>query len=74
MFGERLDKPLAVRRCWRLPMPTKPAMTAEHRRLEENRTYFHGDNGAGLGASHRTGWTGLLALLFAHAAAAGVQR
>ena len=23
--------------------------------------YFHGDNGAGLGASHRTGWTGLVA-------------
>jgi Glycosyl hydrolase family 63 C-terminal domain len=22
--------------------------------------YFHGDNGAGLGASHQTGWTGLL--------------
>ena len=21
--------------------------------------YFHGDNGAGLGASHQTGWTGL---------------
>ena len=25
--------------------------------------YFHGDNGAGLGASHQTGWTGLVALL-----------
>jgi mannosylglycerate hydrolase MGH1-like protein len=24
--------------------------------------YFHGDNGAGLGASHQTGWTGLIAL------------
>jgi hypothetical protein len=24
--------------------------------------YFHGDNGAGLGASHQTGWTGLVAL------------
>jgi hypothetical protein len=23
--------------------------------------YFHGDNGAGLGASHQTGWTGLVA-------------
>ena len=22
--------------------------------------YFHGDNGAGLGASHQTGWTGLI--------------
>jgi len=30
--------------------------------------YFHGDNGAGLGASHQTGWTGIIAramLLFA---------
>jgi hypothetical protein len=25
--------------------------------------YFHGDNGAGLGASHQTGWTGLTAVL-----------
>jgi hypothetical protein len=25
--------------------------------------YFHGDNGAGLGASHQTGWTGIIASL-----------
>lgn len=25
--------------------------------------YFHGDNGAGIGASHQTGWTGLIAWL-----------
>ena len=25
--------------------------------------YFHGDNGAGLGASHQTGWTGLVGKL-----------
>jgi hypothetical protein len=25
--------------------------------------YFHGDNGAGLGAGHQTGWTGLIAKL-----------
>ena len=25
--------------------------------------YFHGDNGAGLGATHQTGWTGLVAKL-----------
>ncbi len=29
--------------------------------------YFHGDNGAGLGASHQTGWTGTVALLFLQA-------
>jgi hypothetical protein len=35
--------------------------------------YFHGDNGAGLGASHQTGWTGLVARtldLFARGSAA----
>jgi hypothetical protein len=26
--------------------------------------YFHGDNGAGLGASHQTGWTGMIARAF----------
>jgi hypothetical protein len=25
--------------------------------------YFHGENGAGLGASHQTGWTGVIAML-----------
>ena len=33
--------------------------------------YFHGDNGAGLGASHQTGWTGLVADLIQKSAAAG---
>jgi hypothetical protein len=27
--------------------------------------YFHGDNGAGLGATHQTGWTGLVAHIIA---------
>lgn len=27
--------------------------------------YFHGDNGAGIGASYQTGWTGLMAPLIA---------
>jgi hypothetical protein len=27
--------------------------------------YFHGDNGAGIGASHQTGWTGLVAAVMA---------
>ena len=25
--------------------------------------YFHGDDGSGIGASHQTGWTGLVAKL-----------
>jgi len=36
--------------------------------------YFHGDNGAGIGASHQTGWTGLVAPLieiFGHLDARG---
>jgi hypothetical protein len=28
--------------------------------------YFHGDNGAGIGASHQTGWTGMVATLMNH--------
>ena len=31
--------------------------------------YFHGDTGRGVGASHQTGWTGLIATLLAEAAA-----
>jgi hypothetical protein len=38
--------------------------------------YFHGDNGAGLGASHQTGWTGIIARLmhlFASTSASDVR-
>jgi hypothetical protein len=34
--------------------------------------YFHGDNGAGLGASHQTGWTGVIADLIRGRPGAGV--
>jgi hypothetical protein len=36
--------------------------------------YFHGDNGAGIGASHQTGWTGGVALLFLLGGAALQER
>jgi hypothetical protein len=36
--------------------------------------YFHGDNGAGLGASHQTGWTGLVAPLMQIYAAISPER
>jgi hypothetical protein len=36
--------------------------------------YFHGDNGAGLGASHQTGWTGLIARLIQIYGAVDAQR
>ena len=32
--------------------------------------YFHGDTGRGIGASHQTGWTGLVALLLVSASSA----
>ena len=35
--------------------------------------YFHGDNGAGIGASHQTGWTGLIARTIQMAAASTAQ-
>jgi hypothetical protein len=35
--------------------------------------YFHGDNGAGLGASHQTGWTGLVADVVIRRAYGGVE-
>jgi hypothetical protein len=34
--------------------------------------YFHGDTGRGMGASHQTGWTGLVALLLASASSDAV--
>jgi len=44
----------------------EPFQTDPHwRELLLFHEYFHGDNGAGLGASHQTGWTGLVALLLA---------
>jgi hypothetical protein len=36
--------------------------------------YFHGDNGAGLGAAHQTGWTGLVAVILFHLAEADMAR
>ena len=35
--------------------------------------YFHGDNGAGIGASHQTGWTGLVAKLIQQSGDGGLS-
>ena len=35
--------------------------------------YFHGDNGGGLGASHQTGWTGLVAKLLQQSGSFGMH-
>ena len=40
-----------------------PGGSALRRDLILFHEYFHGDNGAGLGATHQTGWTGLVAPL-----------
>ena len=42
-----------------IPTRAEPAF-GDHLLFNE---YFHGETGAGLGASHQTGWTGLIALL-----------
>ncbi|HZQ91272.1 MAG TPA: hypothetical protein VFA60_05720, partial [Terriglobales bacterium] len=36
--------------------------------------YFHGDNGSGVGASHQTGWTGLVAKLLQQSGAYELRR
>jgi hypothetical protein len=50
----------------------KRPVFGDHRKLQDDphwrdwivfSEYFHGDNGSGLGASHQTGWTGLVAKL-----------
>ena len=52
----RRRRPPAVLRRRRAPA-ARPAV-ADNLLFSE---YFHGDNGAGLGASHQTGWTGVIA-------------
>jgi hypothetical protein len=46
---------------------TRASMRAFNEKRDHDRywfhEYFHGDSGAGLGASHQTGWTGLVAKL-----------
>ena len=59
-------------RIWLRDEAGRAAVHAAARRLVRRRSgsgrylfheYFHGDTGAGLGASHQTGWTGLVAKL-----------
>jgi hypothetical protein len=44
-------------------LPASPTGESRHRDRYLFHEYFHGDTGAGLGASHQTGWTGLVAKL-----------
>jgi hypothetical protein len=64
-----------VRLCLRGPDGKRPVLSA-HTKFQTDPNfrdhilfyeYFHGDTGCGLGASHQTGWTGLLAnLIYEH--------
>ena len=49
------DRPPTRLRRQRRQLPGRPAAGGIYILFYE---YFHGDNGAGLGASHQTGWTG----------------
>ncbi len=75
-LGEVADD-LAARLC-RLFLPaedgSRPFLGGTEARqdwsgLVQFNEYFHGDSGRGLGASHQTGWTGLVANLLIHSAA-----
>ena len=71
---ESPDQTLAARQEWRTPIRRahSDGLAADRARSARSRSgrtrylfheYFHGDTGAGLGASHQTGWTGLVAKL-----------
>ncbi|MEP1087107.1 glucosidase [Algoriphagus sp.] len=72
MTMDIIAKELSLR-CMRIFMKDKdgnrPVYVASHKKHQEDPhfkdyilfyEYFHGDSGAGLGASHQTGWTGLI--------------
>ena len=65
-IATRLTQHIPARRDGRRPVygGTEKFQSDEHwRDLILFYEYFHGDNGAGLGASHQTGWTGVVARL-----------
>ena len=51
--------PTGAARCTAAPRSSRTTRTGSG--LLQFYEYFHGDNGAGLGASHQTGWTGVIA-------------
>ena len=68
----RPDDPHLPPRSRRLPSRVRPSRHAQGRTVRERPSlegprplheYFNGDTGEGLGASHQTGWTGLVANL-----------
>ena len=71
--GRRRDRPspgedLPPRSVRRRPVHGDVRLFQDHPHWRDHISfyeYFHGDNGAGLGASHQTGWTSLVAELIA---------
>jgi|SRR6266850_1148719 len=61
--GRRLEEAREARIPWRKwgPYLAERQWGTVRRDLILFYEYFHGDNGTGLGASHQTGWTGLVA-------------
>ncbi len=63
--GENGERPFERASVGALNGAQEPVLSAS--RMDRHRylfhEYFHGDTGAGLGASHQTGWTGLVAKL-----------
>ena len=65
-LSRRLSRHLSARRSGRRPVfgGTEKFQNDPHfRDYVLFYEYFHGDNGAGIGASHQTGWTALVAKL-----------
>ena len=65
-LSRRLSRPLLRDNDGRRPVHGQTELyrdNAHWRDLVLFYEYFHGDNGSGVGASHQTGWTGLIAKL-----------
>ncbi|MDX2180920.1 MAG: glucosidase [Bryobacteraceae bacterium] len=65
-ISRRLSRPFLRGDDGRRPVHGNAGLYASHpnwRDLVLFYEYFHGDNGSGVGASHQTGWTGLVAKL-----------
>ena len=65
-IANRLTPDLSARRAGRRPVFGGAEKFQRDPHWRDNLLfyeYFHGDNGAGIGASHQTGWTGVVASL-----------
>jgi hypothetical protein len=65
-ISRRLSRPFLRGEDGHRPVHGNAGLYASHpnwRDLVLFYEYFHGDNGSGVGASHQTGWTGLVAKL-----------